>query len=259
VPSVASVVTNLPAPNDQNSVPAGGPAFRMMVTGSGFVAGSLVQWDGIARITNVLSPNQVTTDVPASDSATSRTVQVTVFNPAPGGGQSPTSVPFTFYIVARVVPFVGIVPWFQTRVTFDDPPPPSPFAPLNGFYPRAPSSLPPRLNFPTGQWEWAAEIVNTRPVNDAFFSQNATLPANNRSFRFANGSRVLSSVEVITPTAGTLTLRDDNGRTTTQQIAVGPVQTVATGWFDQPSAAITVEFTAGRDLGIIAVSYLGLP
>ena len=259
VPSVASVVTNLPPPNDQNSVPAGGPAFRMMVTGSGFVAGSLVHWDGIARITNVLSPNQVTTDVPASDSAMSRTVLITVFNPAPGGGQSPTSVPFTFYTVFQVVPFVGIVPWFQTRVTFDDPPPPSTVAPLSGFYPRAPSSLPPRLNFPTGQWEWAAEIVNTMPVNDAFFSQDATLPANSRSFGFANGPRVLSSVEVITPTAGTLTLRDDNGRTTTQQIAVGPAQTVATGWFDQPSATITVEFTAGRDLGIIAVRYLGLP
>lgn len=260
VPSVASVVTNLPPPNDQNSVPAGGPAFRMMVTGSGFVAGSLVRWDGIARVTNVLSPNQVTTDVPASDSAVSRTVEVSVFNPAPGGGVSPTSVPFTFHYVLTLIPCdacIGILPWFQTRVTFDDPRPLSTETPLNGLYPRPPSNLSPRLNFGTGQWDWAAEVINGIPVNDAFFS--AALPVDRRSFSFANGPRVLSSIEVITKAAGTLTLRDDTGRTVTQQITVGPVQTVATGWSSQPSAAITVEFPPGRALGITAITYLGTP
>lgn len=242
-------------------MPAGGPAFRMMVTGSGFVPGSLVQWDGIARVTNVVSPNQVTTDVTASDAAVSRTVQVSVSNPAPGGGRSPTSIPFTFHYVLTVIPVnLGILPWFQTRVSFDDPPPPSSTeTPLDGLYPRPPSNLPPRLNFPTGQWVWAAEVVNNIPVRDAFFSVNPAFPANRRSFSFANGPRILASVEVITQIAGILTLTDDNGRTVSQSITVGPVQTVATGWFDRPSAAITVEFLAGRDPGITAISYLGVP
>ncbi|MGQ0429484.1 MAG: hypothetical protein ACT4UQ_06105 [Gammaproteobacteria bacterium] len=260
LPSVASVVTNLPPPNDQNSVPAGGPAFRMMVTGSGFVPGSLVRWDGIARVTDVLSPNQVTTDVPASDSAVSRTVQVSVFNPAPGGGQSTNSVPFTFYYVLTLIPCpVCILPWFQPCVTFDNPAPQTAETPLDGLYPRPPSNLPPRLNFGTGQWDWAAEVINGIPVNDAFYSVNAALPVNSRSFSFANGPRVLSSVKVISKAAGTLTLRDDSGRTATQAITVGPVQTVATGWSSQQSAAIAVEFTGGRQLGITEVCYLGVP
>jgi hypothetical protein len=36
------------------------------------------------------------------------------------------------------------------------------------------------------------------------------------------------------------------------------VRTVNTGWFDQPSATITVEFPV-RDPGITAITYLGLP
>jgi hypothetical protein len=259
VPNVTGVSTSLPPPNDQNAAPAGGPPFRMLVTGSGFAPGSLVRWDGIARITNFLSPTQITTDVAASDIVASRTVQVSVTNPAPGPSQSPTSVPFTIYAVPTVTSIVGIVPWFQTRVTFDDPPPPTTLAPLDGFYPRPPSSLPPRLNFPNGQWQWQEERVNNVMVRDAFFSNNPALPANSRTFSFANGPRILATLDVITKTAGTITLRDDTGRTTTAQITVGPVQTVATGWFAQPSAAITVEFTAGWELGITAISYLGLP
>jgi hypothetical protein len=269
LPSIASVSTNLPPPNDQNAVPSGGPAFRMLVSGSGFAPGALIELADpqnplnpgtpAARITNRVASTQLTTDIAASDIATSRTMAVTVTNPAPGGGRSPTSVPFTVYFVPTLqTVFVGIVPWFQTRVTFDDPPPPMTLAPLDGVYPRPPSQLPPRLSFPTGQWEWADEVVNNIRVRDAFFSVTGA-PANSRRFSFAHGPRILSGMEVITKTAGTITLRDNNGRAVTQQIAVGPVQAVATGWFDQPSADITVESPAGRELGITSISYLGLP
>ncbi len=258
-PTVSSVTTNLPPPNDRNSVPAEGPPFRMLVSGGNFVPGSLIRWDGIARITSYVSPNQVATDVTTGDLAVSRTVQVGVLNPAPGGGQSPTTMPFTIYAVLRAVTFVGILPWFQVRVTFDDPPPPMAEAPLDGLYPRPPSSLPPRLDFPAGQWEWADETVNNVRVRDAFFSAGTAFPATRRSFSFANGPRVLAGVDVITKTAGTLTLNDGSGRSVTQAIAVGGVQTIATGWFNQPSATITVEFDGGRSLGITAISYLGLP
>jgi hypothetical protein len=260
LPNVASVVTNLPPPNDRDSVTTGVPPFRMMVTGSGFTAGSLIFWDGIARSTNFVSRNQVTTDVARSDLGGPRTVQVSVANPVPGGGRSPTSVPFTIFpeLVASG-PLLWLLPWYQTRVTFDDPPPAMTEAPLNGSYPRPPSSLSPRLIFPAGQWDWADEVINGIRVRDAFFSNNGAFPATSRDFSFANGPRILSGVEVISKTVGMLTLRDGNGRTMTRQIVVGPIQSVATGWLDQPSATITFEFTDGRQIGITAVSYLGLP
>jgi hypothetical protein len=262
VPEITGVATSLAPPNDQNAVPACGPAFRMTVTGNRFVPGALITWNGIARVTNVVSPTQLTTEVAASELTTSRTFQVGVTNPAPGGGPSPTSRPFTVYgnyICLSSTPFLGILPWFVTRVTFDDPPPSTTLAPLNGLYPRPPSALPPRLDFPTGQWEWQQETINNVMARSAFFSTDATFPANSRTFSFANGPRILSRIEVITVTAGTLTLRDANGRTVMRPITVGPVQTIDTGWVDQPSASVTVDFTGGRDVGITAISYLGLP
>lgn len=261
VPDVASVSTSLPSPNDQNAVPLCGPAFRMTVRGSRFVPGALIRWDGIARVTNFVSATELTTEVAASELVTSKTIEVGVANPAPGGGPSSTSRPFTIYgnyLCLTATTVIGILPWFQTRVTFDDPPPATNITPFSGPYPRPPSVLPPRLNFPVGQWEWQQETVNGVMVRDVFFADNPAFPTYSRTFSFANGPRILVSLEVITQNAGTLTIRDANGRTVTQQLTVGPVRTVSTGWFDQPSATITVEFPV-RDPGITAITYLGLP
>jgi hypothetical protein len=261
VPDVASVSSSLAPPNDQNAVPLCGPAFRMTVRGSRFVPGAVIRWDGIARVTNFVSATELTTEVAATELTTSRTFEVGVANPAPGGGPSSSSRPFTIYgnyFCLTTTTVIGILPWFQTRVTFDDPPPATNITPFSGPYPRPPSILPPRLNFPAGQWEWQQETVNGVMVRDVFFSENPAFPAYSRTFSFANGPRILVSLEVITQNAGTLTIRDANGRTVTQQLTVGPVRTVNTGWFDQPSATITIEFPV-RDPGITAVTYLGLP
>src|SRR6202044_290515 len=43
----------------------------------------------------LVSPTQVTAAIPATDVATAGPVNVTVVNPAPGGGPTPTSVAFT--------------------------------------------------------------------------------------------------------------------------------------------------------------------
>jgi hypothetical protein len=263
VPEVTGISTSLQPPNDRNAVPRCGPAFRMTVKGSRFVRGALIRWDGVARTTTFVSATELTTEVDANELTASRTVEVGVLNPAPGGGPSPTTMPFTIYgnyvCLTTTTVVLGILPWFQTRVTFDDPPPSTAIGPLQGLYPRPPSTLPPRLNFPAGQWSWQQETVNGVMVRDAFFTTPAPFPANSRTFSFANGPRILAGLEVITKTAGTLTIRDGNGRTATQALTVGPVQTVNTGWFDQPSATITVEFTAGWEVGITAISYLGLP
>jgi hypothetical protein len=261
VPDVTGVSTNLAPPNDQNAEPLCGPAFRMTVRGSRFVPGTVIRWDGIARVTNFVSSTELTTEVAATELTTSRTIVVSVVSPAPGGGPSPTSRPFTIYgnyFCLTSTTVIGILPWFQTRVTFDDPPPGTSITPFSGLYPRPPSALPPRLSFPAGQWEWQQETVNGVMVRDVFFSDNPAFPTYSRTFSFANGPRILASLEVITQNAGTLTIRDSSGRTVTQQLTVGPVRTVNTGWFDQPSATITVEFPV-RDPGITAISYLGLP
>ncbi len=148
----------------------------------------------------------------------------------------------------KVFPLVGPDP---VRVTFDNPPPPSPSpSPLDGDYPPPPGDK--KLNFGAGQWEWASQSFN----NIFFANAPGGMPAG-RSFSFANGPRVLTSLEVLTITAGVITLRDANGRTKSQTITTGPIQTVPTDWTDQPSAAITVEFTAGSDLGITAITYGG--
>ena len=70
------------------SATAGGSAFTLTVNGSGFVNGSVVQWNGAGRTTTFVSSTQLTAAIPAADIATAGTAQVTVFNPAPGGGTS---------------------------------------------------------------------------------------------------------------------------------------------------------------------------
>ena len=67
---------------------AGGPSFTLTVNGNNFVNGAAVRWNGNARTTTFVSATQLTAQVLASDIATAGTAQVTVFNPAPGGGVS---------------------------------------------------------------------------------------------------------------------------------------------------------------------------
>lgn len=70
------------------SVFAGDDAFTLVVTGSNFVAGSVIEWKGVARPTTMISATELRTEISAADVATAGAVQVTVRNPAPGGGPS---------------------------------------------------------------------------------------------------------------------------------------------------------------------------
>src|SRR5207248_2725073 len=78
-------------------VTAGQPGLTLTVTGTNFVSGSVVRWNGANRPTTVVSGTQLTAAIAATDIATVGTAQVTVFSPAPGGG---TSNPQTFTITA---------------------------------------------------------------------------------------------------------------------------------------------------------------
>jgi len=69
---------------------AGSPGFTLTVTGTNFVNGSVVKWNGSNRATAYVSPTKLTASIPASDVASAGTAKVTAFNPAPGGGTSNT-------------------------------------------------------------------------------------------------------------------------------------------------------------------------
>jgi uncharacterized protein (TIGR03437 family) len=85
-PNPMPAITSL-APNTAN---AGSGGFTLTVNGSGFINSSSVRWQGSDRATTFISATQLTAAIPASDIATVGTVNVTVFNPAPGGGLSNT-------------------------------------------------------------------------------------------------------------------------------------------------------------------------
>ncbi|ALW86971.1 hypothetical protein AUC43_18935 [Hymenobacter sedentarius] len=95
-PNPAPTITSL----SPNSATAGDPGFTLTVNGTGFISGSTVSFNGVARTTTFVSATQVTAAILASDIATAGTYGVTVTNAAPGGG---TSAPATFTVNAPVV------------------------------------------------------------------------------------------------------------------------------------------------------------
>ena len=88
----ASFTTYNPAPAlaslSPNSATAGGAGLTLTVNGSGFVASSLILWNGAAKTTTLLSSSQLRAAVSAADIAAAGSVSVGVFSPAPGGGTS---------------------------------------------------------------------------------------------------------------------------------------------------------------------------
>ncbi|MCG3159389.1 MAG: hypothetical protein JMDDDDMK_00375 [Acidobacteria bacterium] len=94
VPTVASI--------DPPAVAAGAAGFTLTVTGTNFVSGSVVQVAGNPRATTVVNSTKLTASVLSGDISTAGDVQVTVFNPAPGGGTSNA-------VVLKVVPPVASV------------------------------------------------------------------------------------------------------------------------------------------------------
>ena len=87
-----STAPDNPAPLIDTLAPSaaaiGGPSFTLTVNGSGFVTGSVVQWNGELRPTTYGSAGQLTAEIGATDIVAAQTASVTVFNPLPGGGVS---------------------------------------------------------------------------------------------------------------------------------------------------------------------------
>ena len=75
-----------------NSAMAGGPAFTMIVNGTGFVSGATVRWNGSPLGTSYLSGTQLSASVAASLVASPGTANVTVADP---GGSPSSALTFT--------------------------------------------------------------------------------------------------------------------------------------------------------------------
>jgi uncharacterized repeat protein (TIGR01451 family) len=90
--TVDQVLQKNPVPTlsamDPYTATAGGPSFTLVVTGTNFVTGSVVRWDGGDTTTTFISSTRLSATIPASSIAISGTFAVTVFNPPPVGGES---------------------------------------------------------------------------------------------------------------------------------------------------------------------------
>ncbi len=92
----ASFTITAPAPVLTGISPAsalaGGAAFTLAVTGTGFISGAIVRWNGAERPTVFVSATQLTAQITAADIAVAGTFAVTVTNP---GSAASGAVTFT--------------------------------------------------------------------------------------------------------------------------------------------------------------------
>ena len=94
-----------------------GTPLTLTITGTGFNAFTVAQWNGVSKPTNVVNTTTLQASIPASDLATTGTAQVSVLAPAPGGGAS-SSLAFTIEPPATLTPNVSTVaPGGQVTVT----------------------------------------------------------------------------------------------------------------------------------------------
>lgn len=84
IPNPVPFVTTLSPAGAQ----VGTSGLSLIVNGVNFVANSKVRWNGADRPTTYINNGQLRATIATSDLETAGTVQVTVFNPTPGGGLS---------------------------------------------------------------------------------------------------------------------------------------------------------------------------
>ena len=88
--AVYRVVLGNPIPVISSLVPSSaivrGAAFRMTITGSGFLPGSVVLWNGSERPTTFIDANRLQVGIPATDLGQPNRFRISVRNPEPGGG-----------------------------------------------------------------------------------------------------------------------------------------------------------------------------
>jgi hypothetical protein len=93
VPTIASL--------SPSSAQAGSGWTRLVVNGTHFAPGALVQWNGIGLGTTFVSDTQLAAGIPPANLAAVGGASITVVNPPPGGG---ASAPLTFTTFAGPLP-----------------------------------------------------------------------------------------------------------------------------------------------------------
>jgi hypothetical protein len=95
---------------NQPLVPAstapGGAAFTLTVSGTGFVSGAVIDWNGSPRTTTFLSSSSLQASISSTDVAHANTASVTVVNPTPGGGVSNV----VYFPIRQSAPGVAFAP-----------------------------------------------------------------------------------------------------------------------------------------------------
>lgn len=86
--SASAAVPFLQQPLVPMTAAPGAQGSTLTLNGAGFVSGSSVLWNGANRVTTFVSPTQLQAAILSSDVAAIGTAQLTVTNPAPGGGIS---------------------------------------------------------------------------------------------------------------------------------------------------------------------------
>jgi hypothetical protein len=106
----ASFTVFVPPPTISSMAPsivvAGSPNFTLTIYGTNFVNGSIVNFNGVPRLTTFVNPTQVTTSVLLSDVASPVTINIFVANPVGVGGATSPSVPLTV-VATNSQPTVG--------------------------------------------------------------------------------------------------------------------------------------------------------
>ena len=84
----ANPVPAISEPLFPTHVAPGSSSFTLTVNGTGFVSGTVVNWNRVARQTTFVSSSRVTAQITGADVANAGTASVSVVNPGPGGGAS---------------------------------------------------------------------------------------------------------------------------------------------------------------------------
>jgi len=101
-------IQNIAAPNSSpiastlapNSIDEDSIGFTLTVNGADFVPGSIVRWNGADQTTAFINTSQLQAPIFAADLVNPGTVNVTVFSPSPGGGESQNLV----FTINTVIP-----------------------------------------------------------------------------------------------------------------------------------------------------------
>ncbi|NOT63130.1 MAG: PKD domain-containing protein [Acidobacteria bacterium] len=102
VPTLASITPNSRGAGTQGN-------FTLTLTGTNFLASSVVRWNGQDRVTTFVNDTQLTAQILQNDVANVASIPVTVFNPAPGGGTS-NAVSFSVQAQNPIPGLEGIIP-----------------------------------------------------------------------------------------------------------------------------------------------------